>query len=131
MTVRERTEQWEKERLSPGACRAAESRGRARPLEPCPMRTAFQRDVDRVVYSKDIYILFFPVRSKDPFYISIIDGIIQLPVLGMKAAHWAVHCNFYLFSQHLIQRFYTGTRQNRRCSKAGTARDIDDLRGQR
>ncbi|OUN07024.1 deoxyguanosinetriphosphate triphosphohydrolase [Flavonifractor sp. An92] len=52
MTVRERTEQWEKERLSPGACRAAESRGRARPLEPCPMRTAFQRDVDRIVHSK-------------------------------------------------------------------------------
>ena len=52
MTVRERTEQWEKDRLSPRACLAAESRGRARPLEPCPMRTAFQRDVDRIVHSK-------------------------------------------------------------------------------
>ncbi len=52
MTVRERTEQWERECLSPHACRACESRGRARPVEECPMRTAFQRDVDRVVHSK-------------------------------------------------------------------------------
>ena len=100
MTIRERTEELERQTLSPRACLSTQTKGRAVEIPPCPVRTCFQRDVDRVVYSKDIYILFFPVRSKDPFYISIIDGIIQLPVLGMKAAHWAVHCNFYLFSQH-------------------------------
>ena len=52
MTARERTQQWERETLSPHACRAEASRGRARPVEPCPMRTAFQRDVDRVVHCK-------------------------------------------------------------------------------
>ncbi|MBU5434596.1 deoxyguanosinetriphosphate triphosphohydrolase [Pseudoflavonifractor sp. MSJ-37] len=52
MTVREQTEQWERQSLSPYACRAAESRGRARPLEPCPMRTCFQRDADRIVHAK-------------------------------------------------------------------------------
>ena len=52
MTVRERTEQIERETLSPYACRSAESRGRARPLERCPMRTDFQQDIDRIVHCK-------------------------------------------------------------------------------
>ena len=52
MTVRERTEQIERETLSPYACRSAESRGRTRPLERCPMRTDFQRDIDRIVHCK-------------------------------------------------------------------------------
>jgi len=38
--------------LSPAACAAAASRGRKRPEEPCSLRTCFQRDVDRVSYSK-------------------------------------------------------------------------------
>ena len=38
--------------LSPFACRAADSRGRMRPVEPCPVRTCFQRDIDRIVHSK-------------------------------------------------------------------------------
>ena len=52
MTARERTEQAEAYLLSPRACRSAESRGRARPEEPCSVRTCFQRDVDRIVYCK-------------------------------------------------------------------------------
>ncbi|MBS5136655.1 MAG: deoxyguanosinetriphosphate triphosphohydrolase, partial [Oscillospiraceae bacterium] len=52
MTVREAVEQAQREQLSPWACRAEESRGRARPVPPCPMRTDFQRDVDRIVHSK-------------------------------------------------------------------------------
>ena len=38
--------------LSPFACRAVDSRGRLRPVEPCPVRTCFQRDIDRIVHSK-------------------------------------------------------------------------------
>ena len=38
--------------LSPHACRADQSRGRERPEEECPIRTCFQRDIDRIVYSK-------------------------------------------------------------------------------
>jgi dGTPase len=52
MTIRERTEQLEREVLSPYAARAAESKGRLRPEEPDPIRTAFQRDRDRVLHSK-------------------------------------------------------------------------------
>lgn len=52
MTIRERTEALERENLSPFAVCAADSRGRARPEEPDPVRTAFQRDRDRVLHSK-------------------------------------------------------------------------------
>lgn len=52
MTIREELEQREKKDLSPLACLAAGSKGRARPEEPCPVRTCFQRDTDRIVHSK-------------------------------------------------------------------------------
>lgn len=42
----------EEERLSPLATRAAASRGRATPEEPCALRTDFERDRDRVLHSK-------------------------------------------------------------------------------
>jgi len=52
MTLREQTEARERESLSPFACLAEQSRGRLRPLAPCPIRTCFQRDIDRIVHSK-------------------------------------------------------------------------------
>ncbi len=52
MTVREETEALEAQFLSPDACLAAQSRGRRVPVEPCPVRTCFQRDTDRIVHSK-------------------------------------------------------------------------------
>ena len=52
MTIREEYEALEGRTLSPYACPAAASRGRARPLAQCPMRTCFQRDIDRIVHSK-------------------------------------------------------------------------------
>ncbi len=38
--------------LSPYAKKSADTRGRLREEEPCPMRTDFQRDRDRIIYSK-------------------------------------------------------------------------------
>ena len=52
MTVREETEALEAQFLSPDACLAAQSRGRRVPVEPCPVRTCFQRDIDRIIHSK-------------------------------------------------------------------------------
>ncbi len=52
MTLREQLQEREEAVLSPLACRSARSRGRARPEEECEIRTAFQRDTDRIVYSK-------------------------------------------------------------------------------
>lgn len=52
MTIREQLEQEELTRLSPRAAKAALSRGRERPIDPCPMRTGFQRDRDRILHCK-------------------------------------------------------------------------------
>ena len=52
MSPRERQEQWECEWLAPWAAKAVESRGRRRAESPDPVRTAFQRDRDRIVHSK-------------------------------------------------------------------------------
>jgi len=52
MTIRERTEEIERQTLSPRACLSSRSRGRLKDIPPCPMRTCFQRDVDRVIHCK-------------------------------------------------------------------------------
>ena len=50
--VREQIEAAEETRLSPFAVRSARSRGRQVPEEPHPLRTAFQRDRDRILHAK-------------------------------------------------------------------------------
>ncbi len=52
MTLRQQLQQREEAALSPLACPSARSRGRVRPEEECDVRTPFQRDTDRIVYSK-------------------------------------------------------------------------------
>lgn len=52
MNIREQTEKLEELYLSPLACHSARSKGRLRPEEPCQVRTAFQRDRDRIIHSK-------------------------------------------------------------------------------
>lgn len=52
MTIREKLEQREHELLSPLASCASDSRGRERDAAPCPMRTCYQRDRDRIIHSK-------------------------------------------------------------------------------
>ncbi|MCD6600207.1 MAG: deoxyguanosinetriphosphate triphosphohydrolase [Dehalococcoidia bacterium] len=51
LNIRQRTEKRE-EGLSPYAARSKFSRGRLREEKPCPIRTCFQRDRDRIVYCK-------------------------------------------------------------------------------
>jgi len=50
INVRQRLEQAE-ENLSPYAARSIASRGRRTAEQPCPLRTAFQRDRDRIIFS--------------------------------------------------------------------------------
>ncbi len=49
---REYQEALEAQMLSPYAVQAVNTRGRARPEEPDPVRTEFQRDRDRILHSK-------------------------------------------------------------------------------
>lgn len=49
-TLRLLFEEQEEKNLSPLAARAANSRGRATPERDCFLRTAFQRDVDRIIH---------------------------------------------------------------------------------
>ena len=51
LNIRQMTEDRE-EGLSPYAVKSRLSQGRLRPEEPCPVRTAFQRDRDRIIHSK-------------------------------------------------------------------------------
>jgi dGTPase len=51
LNIRQLTEERE-EGLSPHAVQSKNSRGRQRPEEPCPVRTAFQRDRDRIIHCK-------------------------------------------------------------------------------
>lgn len=52
MTIREQNEQREHAVLEPWATLCGQLRRQAAPMEPCPYRTCFQRDRDRIIHSK-------------------------------------------------------------------------------
>ncbi len=52
VTIREQLEARERNFLCPQAALSADTRGRREAVTPCPFRTAYQRDRDRIVYSK-------------------------------------------------------------------------------
>lgn len=51
MSIRNDFEKREKSFVSPHGCLSARSRGRVKKESPCPIRTVFQQDRDRIVYS--------------------------------------------------------------------------------
>jgi dGTPase len=51
MSIREEFEKRERNFMSPFGCLSASTRGRAKEEKSCPVRTAFQLDRDRIVYS--------------------------------------------------------------------------------
>ena len=68
LNIRQKTEEKE-ESLSPYATKSKSSRGRIRFEEPCPIRTCFQRDRDRIVYSKS----FRRLKHKTQVFIAPVD----------------------------------------------------------
>ena len=52
MTIREQTQNQERETLSPLAVLSENTRGRKEPIEECDVRTPFQRDRDRILHCK-------------------------------------------------------------------------------
>ncbi|MDE6691455.1 MAG: deoxyguanosinetriphosphate triphosphohydrolase [Clostridia bacterium] len=64
--MREKTYAVEEAFLSPYAAKSAETRGRERSEEPCEMRTEYQRDRDRIIYSK----AFIRLKNKTQVFFS-------------------------------------------------------------
>lgn len=52
MSIRTDYENWQELNLSPYGCPCSRSKGRMRPEKECDIRTPFQRDRNRIVYSK-------------------------------------------------------------------------------
>ena len=52
MTVRERTQEIERDTLAPYASFSQFTRGRQEPEEECALRTCYQRDRDRIIHCK-------------------------------------------------------------------------------
>ncbi|MEJ2689914.1 MAG: deoxyguanosinetriphosphate triphosphohydrolase [Deltaproteobacteria bacterium] len=52
MIIRRQTEELEEKILSPFACLSSRSKGRKQSVQECTIRTAFQRDRDRIIHSK-------------------------------------------------------------------------------
>ncbi len=51
LTIREEFEKREESFISPFGMLSSQSKGRQRPEEPCPVRTVYQQDRDRIVFS--------------------------------------------------------------------------------
>ena len=66
MLIREELEEFEKKTLSPFAQLSCQSRGRESEEKECDLRTKFQRDKDRIVYSK----AFRRLKHKTQVFIS-------------------------------------------------------------
>lgn len=66
MQIRLRTEQLEKEQLSPYASLGVATKGRAVDEPPCAVRTVYQRDRDRIIHSKS----FRRLKQKTQVFIS-------------------------------------------------------------
>ncbi len=66
LSAKERTYKKEEMFLSSYACRSADTRGRQREETPCSMRTDFQRDRDRIIYSK----AFLRLKNKTQVFFS-------------------------------------------------------------
>lgn len=67
MTIRQQTENLERQTLSPLACLSENSKGRVSPEEKCNLRTEFARDRDKIIHCKS----FRRLKHKTQVFISL------------------------------------------------------------
>ena len=58
------------------------------------------------IYTQNIGILFFIVRSKNFRNITIVNTIYQIIVLWMVSTKWSINYDFYNISNHYINYSY-------------------------
>ncbi|MBR5479767.1 MAG: deoxyguanosinetriphosphate triphosphohydrolase [Clostridia bacterium] len=51
-SIREKQEEYERQNLSPFAQKSCDTKGRVREIPPCPIRTCYRRDYDKILHSK-------------------------------------------------------------------------------
>ncbi len=86
----------EAETLSPFACLCKNSKGRATKCDPCPTRTDFQRDRDRIIHSKSFRRLMHKTQvffsPKDEHYRTRMTHTLEVSQVGRIIAR-ALHLN--------------------------------------
>ena len=131
MNIREQFEKRETNFMSPFGCQSAQSRGRRNPEEPCPIRTAFQVDRDRIVYSN----AFRRLKHKTQVFLNPLDNVCKYSRPGdrvevtLRRGREGIACAVYDTGPgipaehlpHITRRFYRADRRGMEGSGLGLA----------
>ena len=82
-SVRSRWEAWEEQTLSPYATLSKNTKGRAREIEPCEIRTCFMRDRDRILHCK----AFRRLKHKTQVFLALNEDLTEAIALGHDLGH--------------------------------------------
>ena len=87
--IRQESEDIEKRILSPYAMQSANSKGRKKHVEPCEIRTIFQRDRDRIIHSKSFRKLKEKTQVfivKDDFFRTRLTHVLEVSQIARTVA---------------------------------------------
>ncbi len=87
--IRQESEHIEKKILSPYAMQSSNSKGRIKKIEPCEIRTIFQRDRDRIIHSKSFRKLKEKTQVfivKDDFFRTRLTHVLEVSQISRTVA---------------------------------------------
>jgi len=87
--IRQESEDIEKKILSPYAMQSADSKGRKKYVEPCKIRTTYQRDRDRIIHSKSFRKLKEKTQVfivKDDFFRTRLTHVLEVSQIARTVA---------------------------------------------